>query len=178
MIISDYGGRAPDPDAPFGGIVQAWDIDTQTYHDYSTGQDVARPFNDEERSRFAEQIAQIAGDQFRTAIGNGIAQLRAIQSAIWEDQPLAQERREATETFGNAAFSRSQAIAATTPALTVAYMTQVRNEVALAADRDSQIADEVGDLLAWRIRIDTGLDTICDCLIGLARLVSGRLGLD
>lgn len=159
MIVVDYGGRAPDPDAPHDGAVQAWDLDAEVHHDYADGGDVTRPLDDEERVRFAAQLAELAEVKIRAAIAAGIAGIEAATRAGQAETLAAAASARATTVT---AWTPQTATTATTIAAlqsrTLADLQAVRAEVAALHDRDRIILAALGELYAARALLARGVD--------------------
>lgn len=55
-----YNSPGYDPTKPFNNAAKWWDVQTSTFHDYTTGQDIHRPFTADEVAKFAELAARDA----------------------------------------------------------------------------------------------------------------------
>ena len=188
MIVIDYGGRAPQDGAPFGGAVQAWDLDAEIHHDYADGGDATRPLDDGERVRFAAQLAELAEVKIRAAIAAGIADIEAARQVAALDADEAATRAGQAETLAAAAGARATTVTAWTPqtattattiaalqSRTLADLQAVRAEVAAQHDRDRIILTALGELYTARALLARGVDLAYRSLVGLARIVAGRL---
>ena len=188
MIVIDYGGRAPQDGAPFGGAVQAWDLDAEIHHDYASGEDVTRPLTADERVRFAVQLAEIAEVKLRAAIAAGIADIEAARQVAALDADEATTRAGQAAALATTAGTRATAVAGWTPqtattvttiaalqSRTLADLQAVRAEVAALHDRDKLILTAVQELYAARALLARGVDLAYRSLVGLARIVAGRL---
>lgn len=188
MMIVDYGGRAPDPDAPHEGAVQAWDLDAEVHHDYTGGGDVTRPLDGEERVRFAVQLAEIAEVKIRAAIAAGIADIEAARQVAALDADEATTRAGQAAALATIAGTRAATVTAWTPqtATTVttiaalqsralADLQAIRAEVAALHDRDRIIASALQELYTARALLARGVDLAYKSLVGLARIVAGSL---
>ena len=188
MIVIDYGGRAPQDGAPFGGAVQAWDLDAEIHHDYASGEDVTRPLTADERVRFAVQLAEIAEVKLRAAIAAGIADIEAARQVAALDSDEATARAGQAAALATTAGTRATAVAGWTPqtvttvttiaalqSRTLADLQAVRAEVAALHDRDRIILTAVQELYAARALLARGVDLAYRSLVGLARIAAGRL---
>lgn len=187
MRVVDYGGRAPQPDAPYGGAVQAWDLATQTHHDYTTGQDVQRPFIDDELVRFAVQLAAARDAAILARIRHGIQDLQAALNVVTADIDDATARAGQANTLATATRVRSTATARWTPTAatatdmatlrtkTVADLTAVRDGVVDVLDRVATVFDALRELYAARALHGQGFALAFTDLIGLAELTAGEI---
>ena len=170
--VYDYGGRAPDPSAPHGGAVQAWDVDTTTYHDYTGGGDATRPFNAAERARFAAQIAQRQLDALFETLRTLIGSVDLIRAQAEDDVDMAETRQGQIEDWQATVTNRAAAIrAAANPTAA-----QVKEELALACERDVAIAGQLDNIYGWRALVDQLLELLAMCVAGLARLATRTPG--
>lgn len=158
VIVTDYGGRAPDLTVPFGGVVQAWDLDTQTYHDYRTGVDVERPFTPEEDARFADLLLRWQIQRALDAIDAALPDLRVIRQEADADIAVAVADRAAV----NALAAQADTLAAQTTLWTVARQQQVAAGIAT-------LARLVADVEGWRIRADRGISMLAGDMVDVAR---------
>lgn len=187
MLIVDYGGRAPQPDAPYGGAVQAWDLATQTHHDYTTGQDVQRPFNADELVRFAAQLAAARDAGILAQIAAGIEDLQGALTVAQADITDATTRAGQATAFATATRTQKTAVTAWSPtaagatdlatlrARTVADLTTVRAAFADVLDRIATIGDALGELYVARSLHSQGIALAFRDLIGLAQLAAREI---
>ncbi len=180
MIVIDYGGRAPDPDAPNGGAVQSWDTASLTHHDYLTGQ--SRPFTADERIRFAAQIADDERTATLAAISAGVADLQDALQVAAADITAATARAADAAAVQSAASAKATAVTSWEPsaaaatdlaslrAAVVADLRAVRAEVAGLHQRDALLAGALVELYTARALLARGVKLAFEDLIGLATI--------
>lgn len=189
-MIYDYGGRAPQDGAPFGGAVQAWDPATLTHHDYTTGTDVTRPFTAEETVRFAAQIKAAEDAGLLAALAAGIADLESALAVAGADIAAAEARAGQAATLRDAETARAATVTAWQPTAagatdlatlrsrTVTDLGTVRGDLAAVHEQLATILGAVHELYAARALLARGVSLAFRDLIGLARLAAREIRQD
>ena len=158
------------------GVPVVW-LAADGRHDTRTGTDVVTPLTDAERDTLT-----------RAAIADGIADIEAARQVAALDADEATARAGQAATLATTAGARATAVTAWTPqtATTVttisalqtralADLQAIRAEVAALHDRDKLILTALQELYASRALLARGVDLAYRSLVGLARIVAGRL---
>jgi hypothetical protein len=109
----------------------------------------------------AEVAALDADAALRTAIGARVAALRAAADVATTDQAKA-------ASAATAETATAAAVKASTPAVTVPYLTLVRDQVA-------QIHTMLAEMYAWRTQMDAGYALAVNSTADLATVVASKL---
>lgn len=72
MSRSLYGLGGMDATKPFNNMVDEHDDETRTYHDYSSGKDVSRPYTDDENAAADHALAARAEAKINAEHGLGL----------------------------------------------------------------------------------------------------------
>lgn len=152
-------------------------LDNDGRHDTRSGGDVVTPLT------AAEQVTVL-----RAAIDAGIADLEAAQQVAATDTTDAEGRAAQAQALAATAASRATTVTAWTPqtaatattiaalqAKVLADLQAVRSEVAALHDRDRLILAALAELYTARALHSRGIALAYRCLVGLARIVGGRL---
>lgn len=107
------------------------------------------------------KAAELDDTALRAAIGTRVTALRSAAAAATTDQAAA--TKAATSETESAA-----AVRASTPAVTLAYLTLVRDQVA-------QIHTMLADLQTWRAQMDAGYALAMTATADLATVVATKL---
>lgn len=139
-------------------------LDTDGRHDIRSGSDVVTPLSTTETA-----------DLIRSRIAAGIADLQAALLAAQAQITAATARATAAASIRDGETTRAAAVRATTPAATLAYVTAIRDELALIHDKLALSAGAIADLSSETARAAQGIALAYDDLIGLARIVADAL---
>lgn len=112
---------------------------------------------------------------WRTQIAAGIEQLENAATTADADATNATTKQTAAQTVADAATTRAATVNASTPALTLAYVTAIKAEVVALHTRDAQIATAMAEVYGWRSLLDGGYALVCRSVAWLGRLMQ-RVG--
>ena len=159
-----------------GGQPTVW-LDVDGRHDVRSGVDVVTSLTSQE-----------SADLTRAAIAAGIADIEAARQVAALDSDEATARAGQAAALATTAGTRATAVTGWTPqtattvttiaalqSRTLADLQAVRAEVAALHDRDRIILTAVQELYAARALLARGVDLAYRSLVGLARIVAGRL---
>lgn len=151
------------------GSGESWDS-TDGYRAWGPGNvtTAQRPLTEEETARFAEVEAQPALDVLFTQLQTLIDSVAMISTTAANDSNDAFTRRGQIETWTTAAATH----AATIRGIASPTIAQIREELAVACERDVVIAGEIDNFYHWRALVDGLLMLLSQCVAGLARLVT------
>lgn len=145
------------------GRVTAW-LDAAGRHDTRSGSEIITPLDEGER-----RLLTVA------TLRQGITRLQQARDAAQAQAQSCTARATAAGTVATQETTRKQQVAASTPALTVAYLSAVRDELALIHGRLAQVADAVAALSRDEALAAQGVALAYEALIYLARMASDDL---
>lgn len=150
---------------PDGSLLVWLDSTDRLYHDASSGTDHPRPLATQEATQLdGALLLSTVFQRIQTLIGS----VDLIMSTAEEDVADSDTRQTQIDAWSTTVTARAAAIRGTA-APTVA---QIREELALACERDVRIAQEIDGFYSWRSVVDQLLELLAQCVAGLARLAT------
>lgn len=111
----------------------------------------------------------------RDQVQAGMDRLLEAAAAADSDVPVAQARETQAAAAATAATARAAQVRASTPAVSLSYVSAMRDEIAVLHDRDALLAQGLADVSGWRAKADRGVSLAYTSMVGLARVLLRRL---
>lgn len=164
-----------DPAQPFSNMAFLADDSTRTFHDYTDGTDLARPYTAEENAAADQRAAQAARDaaaqRLHDELAAGIAQIVAARNAATADQAAAETVRTQAASLATTPGARATAVNAWTPkaVYTAADLTAIKAEIVFLTTTLKAVVEAVGSNAAWRKGVDMNAVITDNALLWLAK---------
>lgn len=147
---------------------RVWDLDAGTRTDPDASVHPESEWADAEKAIVASWRAQAALQDAFQSVRTLIGSVDLITATAEEDITDADTKQGQIEAWQATVTARAAAIRGI-PTPTVA---QIKEELALACERDVRIAQELDGFYQWRSIVDQLLELLAQCVAGLARYVT------